>query len=139
MDVLTALQAHSADDAAAFVGWLMLQAGDVEVDKGFEPHLLRFVSLVGLTADLTAEQRQHKVDVFFAQRPLPPDLLEAFQAMAQAIQAETAASATDNARAASAILGTATSNVPVGHAGAVAGTMRGGLAGLVQARTKKTP
>jgi hypothetical protein len=134
MDLQAALQSHTPDEAAAFVGWLVLQAGDADIDPGLEPHLVRFVGLVGLTPDLGPEQRQAKVERWFAQHPLPLALLTAFHASAAAIEAGTADATTGSARAATTLLGTAPSSIPVGHGGPAPGTLRGGLAGLIQSR-----
>lgn len=137
MDLLTALKDRDPTDAATCVGWLVLLAGDVDLDPGLEPHLVRFMSLAGLTAAQTPEQRQAAVEQWFAQHAVAPDLLALFQASVDAVQAGTAAATNDGGRAAAALLGSVASSTPVGHGERPAGTLRGGLAGLVQARSKR--
>lgn len=132
----------AADDAAAFVGYLVLLAEpDALRDDAITPHLERFAQLAGFAANDTLEARQDRVDAFFAayfaRRRFDPSL-EALLANATATivdEAQTRASAVAEvtASAARTLLGTTSTNIPVGHVRDPQ-AQRGGLAGLLQAR-----
>ena len=135
--------AHVAkDDAAAFVGYLILLAEpDALRDDAITPHLERFAQLVGFAAGDTVEVRQGRVDAFFAARRLDPSLEALLAAATAGVIDEGNARASATAAAAQALLGTTSTNIPVGHVRDPA-AQRGGLAGLLQARLsapKKTP
>lgn len=126
----------SPDDAAAFVGYLVLEAGDdAEIDPALETHVARFISLAGLAnPDLDDEGRQAAVDAFFRAHPIPVELEQAFGAHVEAIGAGLARGAAREQRAATSLLGASGDLTPVGQT-RVEGAMRGGVAGLLQARS----
>jgi hypothetical protein len=96
------MSSHSADDAAAFVGYLVLLAG----------------------SPVNAEP------AFFATTTLAPALVALLDRSADAVARTDDDAAAARRSLASAILGSTSSFTPVGHA-RVSGTMRGGAAGLL--------
>lgn len=138
IDVEAILAGASADDAAAFVGFLVLQAGDgAELNPTLAPHLARFIALAGLAAPgLDGEARQAAVDAFFQAHPVSVSLQTAFDTHVAAVVAGVARSEATVQRAAADLLGASPDLTPVGQT-RVPGTMPGGAAGLLAARTKE--
>jgi hypothetical protein len=136
IDVEALLERAPAEDAAAFVGFLMLQAGeDAELNPALEPHVARFIELAGLAApDLDDDARQQAVDAFFEAHPVSEALQAAFDAHLAAVSAGVSRGEAQTERAAAELLGASKDLMPVGQA-RVPGTMRGGAAGILAART----
>lgn len=130
------LEGHTADDRAAFVGYLVLVAGaDVDLEPALLPHLRHFLDAAGLTVEgLDVAERQRRVDRYFEAHPLPPELLAWFNDQVKETFAATAAEDAERvARNAAGLLGTATTVLPIGHT-KVQGALPGGVGGLLRAR-----
>jgi len=142
MDLWNALEQVSADDAAAFVGYLTLLAeADAVRDERVLPHLERFVELVGFMDDDDVDTRQRRVDAWFEANPLLPELLDLLDRAAER-EAEIQDVQRDRAQAsaaagAAALLDTVSAKIPVGHT-RDPNAMRGGVGGLLQARLSAT-
>lgn len=130
------LERHTADERAAFVGYLLLVAGaDVDLEPALLPHLRHFLDATGLTVEgLDVAERQRRVDRYFEAHPLPPELLGWFNdRVKETVAASAAEEAERLARNAAGVLGTATTVLPIGHT-KVEGALPGGVGGLLRAR-----
>jgi hypothetical protein len=141
--LLRTLAAKPADVRADFVGHLAFNVV-VDLDPSALPpemtrDLDRFIDRVGFEEDDTTAKTQERLAKHFAANAVDAELLRLFSALETAIADGDAARAAEQGRAASAVLGGGSSLVPVGAGGRVAGTMAGGLGGLLAARTGKLP
>ncbi len=142
-ELLQRLAERPPDVRADFVGHLAFQVVD-DVDPAALPpdvqrDLARFIERVGFEEDDDAHETRARIDRHFRAHPVDAELLQMFANLDEAIAADAQADAADQGRAASEVLGAQASIQPVGAAGRAPGTMGGGLAGLLAARTGRAP
>ncbi len=138
--LLAALAAKTPDARADFVGHLVFNLID-EMDVDLLPAdmrsaLERFIDRVGFDQDDTADQTRQRVTAHFLTHAVDADLLRRFDALEAAIEDGDTDANNALGRAASHVLGAPASLKPVGADGRAAGTIRGGLSGLLAARTQ---
>jgi hypothetical protein len=143
LDLLLQRLAEKAPDVRAdFVGHVAFNVADALDASALPPDmqrdLERFIDRAGFEEEDTDEQTRARIDAHFAEHAVDAELLQLFAQLEAALAESDAASAAEQGRAATAVLGTQASLKPVGAEGRAAGTLAGGLGGLLAAKTGKT-